>query len=67
MLQIAFLFSYEMEYGKWHRSKDIESDGSPFTSAMINKKWWLEEELNNHILQIHQVDINLTELMLVAI
>ena len=54
VLEIAFLLPYEMEYGKWHRSKD-KKGGNPFGSLMINKKWWLEEELNNHIFQFHQV------------
>ena len=56
MLEVAFLLSYEMEYGKWYRSKDKKAD-NPFASVMINKKWWLEEELNNHFLQFHQVNV----------
>ena len=54
VLEIAFLLPYEMEYGKWHRSKDKKA-ANPLSSVMINKKWRLEEELNNHILQFHQV------------
>ena len=57
MLAIAYLLPYEMEYGKWHRSKD-KRGGNPFASVMINKKWWLEEELNNYILQVHQVNVS---------
>ena len=56
MMDISFLLPYELEYGKWHRSKD-NNGGNPFCSVMINKKWWLEEELNNHILQFQQVNI----------
>ena len=57
-MDISFLLPYELEYGKWHRSKDNTGDSAnPFCSAMINKKWWLEEELNNHILQFQQVNI----------
>ena len=55
----AFLFSYDMELGKWHRSKGTKDavGRSIFASVMINKKWWLEEELNNLILQIDQVSV----------
>ena len=53
VLEISFLLSYELEYGKWHRSKD-KKFGNPFGSAMINKKWWLEE-LNNVLLQFQHV------------
>ena len=56
MLQIAYLLPYELEYGRWHRSKDKKA-GSALCSAMMNKKWWLEEELNNHLLQFHQVNV----------
>ena len=57
VLEVAFLLPYEMEYGKWHRSKDKKGGRNPFHSVMMNKKWWLEEELNNHILQFHQVNV----------
>ena len=57
MLQIAYLLPYELEYGRWHRSKDKKGGRSPLCSAMMNKKWWLEEELNNHLLQFHQVNV----------
>ena len=56
VMDISFLLPYELEYGKWHRSKDNTGDNQ-FCSVMINKKWWLEEELNNHILQFQQVNI----------
>ena len=55
MLEVAYLLPYEREYGKWYRSKDIKGDFLPFISSLINKKWWLEEELNNHLLQFQQV------------
>ena len=57
VLQRAFLYDFELEWGRWYRSKDKRGGESPFCSVMINKKWWLEEEFNNLILQIHQVDI----------
>ena len=55
-MQAAFLYDFMLEWGKWHRSKDKRGH-NPFGSVMINKKWWLEEEFNNLILQIDQVDI----------
>ena len=58
MVEVSFLYSYELEYGNWHRSNDKIDGDYPFASAMINKKWWLEEELNNHLLQIHQVNVS---------
>ena len=46
------------EYGRYYRSKDIKVRTSLiFGSFMMNKKWRLEEEFNNHILQFQQVNI----------
>ena len=40
----------------WHRSKDIREGGDMnFASYMLNKKWALEEEFNNHMLRFQQV------------
>ena len=39
---------------RWHRSKERLAQ-YPFMSFMINKKWWLEEEFNNHMLRFQQV------------
>ena len=44
--------------GKWHRSEDIKDGDFPFGSFMLNKKWWLEEELNNCLLQFQQVSVS---------
>ena len=38
----------------WHRSKE-RLPNYPFGSYMMNKKWWLEEEFNNHMLRFQQV------------
>ena len=57
----AFLFDYELklenraEGKRWHRSKERLGGINPFASYMMNKKWWLEEEFNNHILRFQQV------------
>ena len=44
-----------LELGKWHRSKDIKGGENNFGSYMLNKKWTLEEEFNNHMLRFQQV------------
>ena len=41
-----------------YRSKDRkERDSIPFGSFMMNKKWTLGEEFNNHILRFQQVNM----------
>ena len=45
------------EYGKWYRSKEKKHDGLPFGSYMLNKKWTLEEEFNNHMMRFNQVTV----------
>ena len=41
---------------RWHRSKDrVQKPYSDFTSYMMNKKWWLEEEFNLHMMRFQQV------------
>ena len=46
-----------LELGKWHRSKDIKGGENNFGSYMLNKKWTLEEEFNNHMLRFQQVTL----------
>ena len=61
VIEIAFLFDYELELGKWHRSQEkrsFASGESPFTSYLLNKKWTLEEEFNNHMMRFQQVTVN---------
>ena len=45
------------EYGKWYRSKQKKDWQSPFASYMLNKKWTLEEEFNNHMMRFNQVTV----------
>ena len=40
---------------RWHRSKG-KRHKFPFASYMLNKKWTLEEEFNNHMLRFQQVN-----------
>ena len=70
VVQIGFLFQYEINYGKdygtsWYRSKDKEAGRSPFPSYMINKKWTLGEEFNNHILRFQQVTVRFIDFSIV--
>ena len=53
--QFAFLYDYELEWGKWHRSKERKGGINPFASYMLNKKWTMEEVFNNHMLRFQQV------------
>ena len=41
----------------WYRSKEKKGGQHPFTSYMLNKKWTLEEEFNNHMLRLQQVTV----------
>ena len=45
-----------LSLGKWHRSKDKKQiPYSVFANYMINKKWWLEEQFNVHMMRFQQV------------
>ena len=59
VLELAYLRDYQSEWGKWHRSKERKSpDYSPFASYMMNKKWTMDEEFNNHMLRFQQVNMS---------
>ena len=50
------LFDSELALGRWHRSKDKkQTPFSDFPSYMMNKKWWLEEQFNVHMMRFQQV------------
>ena len=47
------------EWGKWHIGRETEIQMySPFASFLMNKKWWLQEELAIHLLRFQQVTTN---------
>ena len=52
------MYPDELEYGKWYRSKEKTGGTHLFTSFMINKKWTMEEEFNNHMLTFQQVTVS---------
>ena len=46
----------ELALGRLHRSKDKKPmPYSNFPSFMMNKKWWLEEQFNVHMMRFQQV------------
>ena len=61
VLEASFLYlDYELKWAedagkKWFRSKERKGGVNPFPSYMLNKKWTLVEEFNNHVLRFQQV------------
>ena len=58
------MYDYELAWAKnysttWYRSKEKRGGDNPFGSYMLNKKWTLEEEFNNHMLRFQQVKFSL--------
>ena len=62
VVECAYLYDHELEWGKWYRSKERKTADNPFASYMLNKKWTLEEEFNNHILRFQQVNVTVIDL-----
>ena len=57
------MYDYELDWAKdyntrWYRSKDKKGGEDPFGSYMMNKKWTLQEEFNNHMLRFQQVTVS---------
>ena len=68
VVEVAYLDDYELDWAKdyntsFHRSRGTKIGDHPFGSYMINKKWTLEEEMNNHILRFQQVKCSLISLI----
>ena len=63
VVECSFLYDYELDYAKdyntrWYRSKNVKgNDLLPFASYMMNKKWTLVEEFNNHMMRFNQVTV----------
>ena len=55
--ETGWLYSSDLEFGKWHRSKERSDGINLFGSYYLNKKWTLEEEFNNHMLRFQQVEV----------
>ena len=60
--ECGFLADYELALGRWHRSKDkTPTPYSDFGSYMMNKKWWLEEQFNLHLMRFQQVKVSINK------
>ena len=60
VVEASFMYNNELKWAKdlntsWYRSKQKKGGQSTFVSYMLNKKWTLEEEFNNHLLKFQQV------------
>ena len=58
VFEVSFLWDYELEWGKWYRSKDRKGGQNPFPSYLMNKKWTMEEEFTKHMLHFQQVTLS---------
>ena len=58
VVEVAFMYDYWLEWGKWYRSQDRRAGYHPFVSYMLNKKWTKEEQFNNHLLRFQQVTVH---------
>ena len=60
----GLMFDYELVWAedlntRWYRSKNAYATGySSYSSYLLNKKWTLEEEFNNHLLMFQQVRVS---------
>ena len=54
----SFLYDYELELGRWYRSKDRKGGENPFVSYLMNKKWIMEEEFTKLMLHFQQVTLS---------
>ena len=63
VIEVSFLYDFQKKGQdgkrvlKWYRSKDKKGGQHPYGSYMLNKKWTLEEEFNNHMLRFQQVRV----------
>ena len=62
VVELARLWTSLQDYAKventsWYRSKERKGGDNPFSSYLMNKKWTLEEEFNNHMLRFQQVRV----------
>ena len=55
VIEFGMLLESDLKYGKWYRSKEKREGDNPIGSYVMNKKWWLEEEMNMHMMRFQQV------------
>ena len=63
VVEAAFMYDYELDWAnkyntRWYRSKTTKGGENPFGSYLLNKKWTLEEEFNNHMMRFNQVRVS---------
>ena len=55
VVEAGVLLDKYLAMGRWHRSRERKGGYHPFGSYMMNKKWTMEEEFNNHMLRFQEV------------
>ena len=55
VIEFGMLLESDLKYGKWYRSQEKREGDNPIGSYVMNKKWWLEEEMNLHMMRFQQV------------
>ena len=56
-IEFNHITDYERKFGRWHRSKDKKhKPDTDYASYINNKKWWLEEQFNVHMMRFQQVE-----------
>ena len=58
VIEFGMLLESDLKYGKWYRSKEKREGDNPIGSYVMNKKWWLEEEMNLHMMRFQQVTVS---------
>ena len=63
VVECSFMYDYELDWAvdyntRWYRSKQKKEAKFPFSSYLLNKKWTLEEEFNNHMMRFNQVRVS---------
>ena len=60
VIEFGMLMESDLKHGKWYRSKEKREGDNPIGSYVMNKKWWLEEEMNMHMMRFQQVTVTVT-------
>ena len=58
VVEAGWLTPSELAWGKWYRSKEVKGGDMAFTSYILNKKWTIEKEFNNHLNRFQQVKVS---------
>ena len=57
VVEWVYVYDRDLKRGRWHRSRERKHT-FPFGSYMMNKKWTMDEEFNNHMLRFQQVNMS---------